>query len=222
MSYNYSRAWLDGQADLLNDLVSLAREHGVSSIEFSDYNEADAFRFRVRNVLASLAVHYPAYADICRALRTWKEIDHLTSVMRIYVGTENNYKANRTSRRPSAVPIRLRGSRPTGPINQSSYGMQAPPPASSPVLETKEPGVYEHDELIEPGDLIEGLHVLGRHCATAHVARVILVNQLLDESLFKAALDEEIVAREFKLIDHLLNPDGQVVRIELNFQGDYV
>lgn len=120
MAYNYSKHWLDAQADLVSDLVHLARSKDVAQVEFDDYAQADAFRFRVRNILASLALHYPHMKDVTQNIRTWKEIDQINSVMRIHVGTENNYRAaSRATKTPRIVPMRLRGSRPTGPLTGS-------------------------------------------------------------------------------------------------------
>ena len=128
MAYNYSKQWLDAQGELVTDLVALARSKDVASVEFDDYDKADAFRFRVRNVLASLALHYPHFKDVTRAIRTWKEIDHSTSIMRIHIGTENNYRAaSRATKTPRMVPLRLRGSHPTGPLMGSTSVAQHKP-----------------------------------------------------------------------------------------------
>lgn len=71
MAYNYSPAYLLANKDLLQKLINLADTGTQGEAEFSDPGKAQAFQFKVNNLLASLAVNHPGRAYVRRVVRTW-------------------------------------------------------------------------------------------------------------------------------------------------------
>lgn len=222
MSYNYSRGWLDSQADLISQMVELARSSNAAMVEFSDYDEADRFRFRVRNILASLALHYPDYADVCSALRTWKEIDRINSVMRIYIGTESNYTRPSHAKGSHGRTIKLKGIRPTGPTLATTYAHVPSRPQPKAAQDTPAESVLVHTEPPEPDDILGAFHALGLVCKTVKHSRVIWKNCNITADQLKDVLGDEQVARDFNVMDFTMSQDGKVMQLELNYKGPFV
>ena len=71
MAYNYSRAYLVANRELVEKLIHLADSDGQGEAEFEDPGKAQQFQFKVNNLLASLAVSSPGRAYVRRKVRTW-------------------------------------------------------------------------------------------------------------------------------------------------------
>lgn len=71
MAYNYSRAYLMANEDMLRKLIQLADTDQQGEAPFDDPGKAQAFQFKVNNLLASLAVNHPGRAYVRRKVRTW-------------------------------------------------------------------------------------------------------------------------------------------------------
>lgn len=77
MAYNYSKFYLNANADLVQKLVQLAKDKAYAQATFERPEDAGAFRFKVSNLLASLALNQPDMAWVRRDVRTWIKIDTL-------------------------------------------------------------------------------------------------------------------------------------------------
>lgn len=71
MAYNYSRAYLLANEELLRKLINLADTDTQGEAEFDDPGRAQSFQFKVNNLLASLAVNHSGRAYVRRKVRTW-------------------------------------------------------------------------------------------------------------------------------------------------------
>lgn len=71
MAYNYSPIYLVANKELVQKLISLADTGTQGEAEFADPGKAQAFQFKVNNLLASLAVNHPGRAYVRKAVRTW-------------------------------------------------------------------------------------------------------------------------------------------------------
>lgn len=84
MSYNYNPAFLIINREVVARLVALAnsREHTV--YRFIDPHEATKVRFKINNILTSLAINRPIMAWVRREIRTWVRYEEGTWCL--YVG----------------------------------------------------------------------------------------------------------------------------------------
>lgn len=75
MAYNYSEYFLLDNKEVLQWLVELAREGTWGSKRFAAPHEAREYRYKISNLLATLAYHQPDLAWVKNRSRTWVERD---------------------------------------------------------------------------------------------------------------------------------------------------
>lgn len=152
MGYNDSKIWLDEQGDIIKVLVQIAREDGISELTFNSSRDALYYQFFIRNILRGLAIHYPAYADVAQAVRTWRTNNYDANEFTVHVGTESNYQYKRkgtTHTKRKLPPPKVRG-RPPEPVRPSvGYGLvpgefetlkeELPSPTNADVFEYTDP-----------------------------------------------------------------------------------
>lgn len=71
VAYNYRREYLMANEELLRKLINLADTDMQGEAEFADPGKAQAFQFKVNNLLASLASNHPGRAYVRKKVRTW-------------------------------------------------------------------------------------------------------------------------------------------------------
>lgn len=100
MAYNYSRHWLYANKATADKLIEAADQNLVLAVVFETPAEAQSYRHKINNILASLAVHEPTRAYVRNRVRTkleWAEDGR----MRVSIGC---FVDNR-GRRPKAIEI---------------------------------------------------------------------------------------------------------------------
>lgn len=165
MAYNYDKDWLVRQDETIKLLLKLADQQGEAVYSFDNPNERANYSSYLCNVKASLALHYPTYANVHRVLRTWTDIDHTTGSFILHVGTLNNYHAGARQTKgrkgqTKMVDLKLRGATPTGATMSTPsalsvlqpYGITVP----TPVAETVDPDAETFEcEDTQDADLVK-------------------------------------------------------------------
>lgn len=102
MGYDYTRKFLDENAETINQLTELYNSNGVVAIEFAEQDAMNRQRQKISNVLASLALHYPAqFKDLRERVRTWSLYHPDKSTWILYVGSPRHKVAGR---KPGLLP----------------------------------------------------------------------------------------------------------------------
>lgn len=86
MGYNESRQWLDEQQEVIASLVNIAKVKGVSQVTHDNLHDALRYQFFIQNVKRGLQIHYPHYADVALAIRTWIDRDYDNQRFTVNVG----------------------------------------------------------------------------------------------------------------------------------------
>lgn len=102
MGYDYTRKFLEENAETVNQLTELYNSAGVVAISFADQAAMNRQRQKISNVLASLALNFPAqYKDLRDRVRTWSLYNTGKEEWILYVGSPRHKIAGR---KPGLIP----------------------------------------------------------------------------------------------------------------------
>lgn len=102
MGYDYSKRFLSENAETMNQLTELYNSQGVIGIPFTDPQQLNVVRYKVSNVLASMALNFPdQFKDLRDKVRTWTSWDPSKEQWTLYIGAPRH---KISGRKPGLLP----------------------------------------------------------------------------------------------------------------------